>query len=457
MEPRELSIGEAAELIERQELSPTELIESVLDRIEAVEPSVRAYEEVFLASAREAGRRAEAEVMAGGYCGPLHGIPIAVKDLFAIRGAATTGSSEALAENVPGFDSAVVERLRQAGAIPIGRTRTHEFAMGMTCPPVRNPHDHERIPGGSSGGSAVAVSASECLGAIGSDTGGSIRIPSALCGVVGIKPTYGLVSRFGMLPLSWSLDHAGPIGRNVEDVAILLGAIAGHDPRDPTTLERPGRSFRGRLGASLRGVRLGVPTNVFWRPMDEAVESSVREAIGRLGEGGAELREVEVPMADLYGAVGWAIALSESAAYHRANLRAHGDLLGDELRELLEIGQLVPAVDYIRALQAREEIKRSWRELFDREGLAAIVCPTLPATAPLVDQEVFTWADGSTEDLQAAFGRTSMPADLTGLPALSVPCGADEAGLPIGLQVIGRPLSEPIVFGIGHSYERIAA
>jgi aspartyl-tRNA(Asn)/glutamyl-tRNA(Gln) amidotransferase subunit A len=457
VEPRALTIAAAAALIERGELSPPELVESVLAGIEEAEPRVNAFEEVFGDAAREQARAAEDEIRAGRHRGPLHGIPIGVKDLFAIEGAVSSGSSAALAENVATFDSTVVERLREAGAIPIGRTRTHEFAMGIVTPAVRNPHDPGRIAGGSSGGSAAAVVAHECLGAIGSDTGGSIRIPAALCGAVGLKPTYGLVSRFGMLPLAPSLDHAGPIGRTVEDVAILLEAIVGGDRRDPASVERPAGSFRERPAPGLAGVRIGVPTNAFWDPIEPEVESAVRAAIDALAEAGAEPREVELPLTELSGPVGSAISLVEAAACHRADLRERADLLEPNIRDLLELGTTVPAVDYLRALHARETVKRAWRELFEREGLTAVAYPTLPIVAPPAGTSAYEWPDGASESLDSAFGLPSIPADLTGMPALSLPCGADAAGLPIGLQLIGRPLEDATILGIGRAYEKLAA
>jgi aspartyl-tRNA(Asn)/glutamyl-tRNA(Gln) amidotransferase subunit A len=456
MEPRNLSIAEASRLIAARELSPVDLTQSVLDRAAAVEEQIHAFQTLTADAALEQARVAEAEIARGQHRGPLHGIPIGVKDLYATAGDPTTASSRLLADNVTDFDAAAVERLREAGAVIVGKTRTHEFAFGITSDPVRNPRSLEHIPGGSSGGSAAAVVARECLGALGSDTGGSIRMPAALSGATGIKPTFGRVSRHGMLPLGWSLDTAGPIGRDVEDLALLLQAIAGYDPRDPGSLDVPVPDFSGELGRGVEGLRLGLPTNHFWHPIATAVESSARAAIARLQGAGAEIVEVELPLSEYYAPVGWAICLSEAATYHKPALVERGELFGMDVRSQVEVGQFVLATDYVRAQRVRRMIKDAWRALFERERLDAVVAPTLPATAPRVGQQTFTWPDGTEEDTTPPFGRASLPANITGLPALSVPCGADEDGLPIGLQVIGRPLAEATVLAIGRAYERAA-
>jgi aspartyl-tRNA(Asn)/glutamyl-tRNA(Gln) amidotransferase subunit A len=455
MEPADLSITDASGRIAQRELSPVELTQSVLRRIDEVEDRVNAFVAVTRDAALAEAEAAEAEIARGELRGPLHGIPIGVKDLFATAGVATTASSRLLEGNVPDFDAASVERLREAGAVVIGKTRTHEFAFGIETPPCRNPHDLDRIPGGSSGGSAAAVVAGECLGALGTDTGGSIRIPAALCGAAGLKPTFGRVSRFGVYPLSRSLDTAGPIARDVPDLALMLQALAGFDPRDVFSIDAAAPDFLVERDVGVEGLRFGVPTNHFWDPIATDVESAVRGAIDDLEGAGAELREVELPLAEYYSAVGWTIVLSEAATYHRRTIVERGDEYSADVRGQLEVGQLVLATDYLRAQRARLRIAAAWRQMFDEAGIDAILAPSLPATAPRHDQQTFTWPDGSEEPTTPPFGRASLPANITGLPALSVPCGTDGAGLPIGLQVIGRPLEEDKILRIGGVHERL--
>lgn len=453
MEPYELSLHETAHNIRERELSPVELTESVLGRIGDVDGRVGAFVTVTADHARRAARDAEKEIAGGGYRGPLHGVCVGVKDLVDTAGIRSTSSSRTRSDHVPAADAAVVERLGAAGAVMVGKTHTHEYAYGVITPTTRNPWNLERVPGGSSGGSGAAVAARMCQGAIGTDTGGSVRIPSAACGTVGLKPTYGRVSRRGVTSLSWSLDHVGPLARSVRDAAVMADAIAGYDRADPATLDVAVPDHGGELHAGVDGLVLGIPRNYFFDHIDPEVEAAVRTAMGELEHQGATLREVDLPHAELYMPTEFGILVPEASAYHQQTLREHGDLYEEDVRVFLEAGELMLATDYIKALRTRTLIQEGWRDMFT--GLDAVLAPTLPAPAAGVGQLAFTWPDGEEESVINAYVRTSAPGNLTGLPTLSLPCGVNADGLPIGMQIIGKPLAEPTVLRIGAAYEAV--
>ncbi|GEL17982.1 amidase [Pseudonocardia asaccharolytica DSM 44247 = NBRC 16224] len=451
VEPYELRLSEAAERIRSRELSPVELTDSVLGRIEALDERVGAFAAVMGDRAVGAARAAEQEIAGGRYRGPLHGVCIAVKDLLDTAGVPTTSSSRTRADNVPAANAAVVDHLEAAGAVIVGKTHTHEFAYGVITPTTRNPWDLDRIPGGSSGGSGAAVAARMCQGAIGTDTGGSVRIPAAVCGTVGLKPTYGRVSRRGTASLSWSLDHIGPLTGSVRDAALMMDVIAGYDRADPATRDVPVPRHGEGLSAGVENLVLGVPRNYFFDRIDPEVEAAVRAAIGRLEDLGAELREVDLPHPELYMPAEFGILVPEASAYHQETLRKLGDLYTEDVRMFLEAGELMLATDYIRAQRVRTLIQQGWRDMF--AGIDAVLAPTLPAVAARAGELAFTWPDGVEEPVINCYVRTSAPGNLTGLPALSVPCGFNSEGLPIGLQIIGRPFAEPTVLRIGAAYE----
>jgi aspartyl-tRNA(Asn)/glutamyl-tRNA(Gln) amidotransferase subunit A len=446
-----LTLAEAAEKIKAKELSPVELTESALARIESVEPKITAFATVTADAARKAAEQAEQEIAAGRYRGPLHGIPMGIKDLYETAGVATTSSSKVRSDYVPAQDSAVVEKLTAAGMVMVGKTHTHEFAYGAVTPTTRNPWDVEYIPGGSSGGSGAAVAAGECMVGMGSDTGGSIRIPASVCGTVGLKPTYGRVSRRGVASLSWSLDHVGPLTRTVRDTALVMDAIAGYDRADPASADVPVPDFTAELDAGVAGLTIGVPANYFTDRVDPEVTQAVNAAIALLEAQGARLREVSIPLAEYIPATEWAIMLPEASAYHQGMLREKADHYGDDVRLYLEAGELVLATDYIKALRVRTLIQQAWRDMFD--SIDVLIAPTLAAPALRVDKPEVTWPDGSTEAATDAYVRLSAPANVTGLPALSVPCGFTTGGLPIGMQLVGRPFAEPTLLRVGHAYE----
>jgi aspartyl-tRNA(Asn)/glutamyl-tRNA(Gln) amidotransferase subunit A len=459
------SIREAAEEIHSGLITPTEMVLETLEQIDAQEEGIKAFVTVLREEALQAADRAEREIRTGLYRSMLHGIPIAIKDLIAVKGARTTASSRVLADHVSHEDAAVVEFLRSNGAIIIGKTNTYEFAYGPYAPPTRNPWDHTRTTGGSSGGSAAAVISGMSLGAIGTDTGGSIRIPSACCGITGLKPTYGRVSCYGVIPLSWSLDHVGPMGRSAEDCAIIFDAIAKYDPRDPNSVSGPaGASNRGTISLinggegrgplSLQGIRLGVPQDAFVAPLDAEVRSTWQAALHVLEEEGAEIVNVELPRPtmDLYRT----IQKPEATLAHMQKgwFPAHSELYSDLVRTRLSEGQSIAAVDYLAALNERRLFSSALRTIMQR--VDAFVLPTLPTTAILAEQAGQSIIiDGVGEEATVAYLRLTMPFNLSGLPAISFPCGFTPAGLPIGLQVVGKPFEEATVLRIAHAYQQL--
>jgi aspartyl-tRNA(Asn)/glutamyl-tRNA(Gln) amidotransferase subunit A len=446
-----LSLAAAAERIRAKELSPVALAEAALARIEATEPVLNAYVLITADLALDAARRAEAEIAAGRYLGPLHGIPVAVKDLYDMEGLPTSCSSEVRHDHVAEADSACVERLKAAGAVIVGKTHTHEFAYGIVTPTTVNPWNPDCIPGGSSGGSGASVAARGCFMGLGSDTGGSIRIPAALCGTIGLKPTYGRVSRTGVASLSWSLDHVGPLTRTVRDAALALQCLAGYDPRDPGSADEPVGNYAGELEGSVKRLRIGVPRNYFFEHVDEQVETRVRAAIDALARAGASLVEVEIPFAAQIMAVEFGLCLPEASAYHHEMLRERADLYQEDVRTFLQAGELIPATDYITALRVRQKMKQAWAAMF--AGIDVLIGPAVAAPATRRDQDSVRWSDGTVEPVTPVFVRLSAPANVTGLPSVAVPCGFTEDRLPIAFQVIGRPFEEATILNVALAYE----
>lgn len=432
-------------------LTSVALMESVLERIGTVDSRLQSY--IHLSrDALDQASKADEEIRAGHYRGPIHGIPIAVKDNYFTRDMPTTAGSTAPGLSFPLRDSASAARLRDAGAILIGKTRTHEFAWGNVTPPVRNPWDLNRVPGGSSGGSGAAVAACLCAAALGSDTGGSIRIPAALCGTVGIKPTFGRISRDGIVPHSWSLDHPGPLTRRVADAAYMLQALSGYDAADPACQDRTVPNYALALGQPIEGLRIGLCRNHFFDRNEEAVARAVELAIEDLAKEGASIREFRVPNLKYgLGAI-FTIELASSTAYHDASIRAgRAQHFSPDVRTLVEMGRFVTSVDYLKAEQFRRVLMEDFRAIF--EEVDVIVGPTSPLTAWTVGE----WTvkiSGEDESVLAASWRLTYPYNLTGLPAISLPCGFDERGLPIGLQIAGKPFDESMVLRVAHAYER---
>jgi aspartyl-tRNA(Asn)/glutamyl-tRNA(Gln) amidotransferase subunit A len=450
-----LSLAELAGLIRRRRVSPVEATRAVLARIAALDPQLVAYVTVLAEPALAAAARAEREIVRGRYRGPLHGVPVSLKDVIATRGVRTTNGSRATAARVPDEDATVAACLAAAGAVLIGKTTLYEFATG---PPAeaplgiaRNPWDPARLTGGSSTGSAAALAAGLCHASVGTDTGGSIRIPASLCGIVGLKPTRGRVSRHGITPLSPTLDHAGPMARTVRDAALLLQVLAGHDPLDAASASCAVPSYTRSLGRSLDGLRVGVLGGHFERDVDPEVGLRVEAAVAALERLGARPHRTELTrVADAFG-VYWAIMPPEAVTCHAAILRERAHLLGPGLLERLRPGHSVLATRYLEAQWMRGLIADEARRALDRASV--LIAPTTPIPAPRFD-ELDRPPPGGGADIRTALSRFTTPFNVTGLPAISVPCGFTSAGLPVGLQIIGRPFDEATVLRVAHAYEQ---
>jgi aspartyl-tRNA(Asn)/glutamyl-tRNA(Gln) amidotransferase subunit A len=449
-----LSIAHAAELIRSGEVSPLELASAYLERVERLDATLHAFITVSAERALDDAHRATAELARGVYRGSLHGIPIALKDLFDTAGIATTAGSKIYAERVPDSDAAVVRKLRTAGVILLGKTNLDELAFGGPdnphFPPSQNPWDLERVPGGSSGGSAVAIAGALAAGALGTDTAGSIRLPASFCGVVGLKPTYGRVSAAGVIPLSPSFDHVGPIARTVEDAALLLGAIAGYDVSDATTQPMPVPDYAAALTTDLQGLRVSVLRPHFFDLLEEDVRSAVEAAIGVLRGLGAEVQDDDTPL-PLDGARGlgtW--IMTEAGAYHAEAVRHHTQDFGRDVLENLT-QEPVDGRTLVKQLWSIRELAAELRRRL--EVVDVLITPSTPIAAPKRGQDVIALG-GEQVDVRRAFVRCLSPFSATHLPALSVPCGFSAAGLPVGLQIIGKPFDELTVLRAGHAYEQ---
>ena len=451
-----MTIQEASQRIQSGDLSPVELTQQTLDRIAKLQPVLNAYITVTADHALEQARQAEAEIRSGNYRGPLHGIPYAAKDLFYTKGIRTTVGTKFLADFVPDFDATIIEKLNAAGAVLVGKAGLHECAYGITSNnphygPIRNPWDTDRIPGGSSGGSTSALASGQCLFSLGSDTGGSIRIPASLCGLAGLKATFGRVSRHGVYPLGHTLDHAGPFGLTVRDTAWVYQAIAGFDSRDPSSAGRPDRTPVLSPEARLDGRKIGVPNNYYFEHLDADVEAAVRKALQVLEELGANLVEIGVPDIEEFNSIGRLILLAEASSVYHRRLRERREDFGDDVRALLDQGRLVLATDYLDAQRRRRAFNDAFNELL-RE-VDVIATPTIPITAAKIGENTMRVA-GRDENVRLATTRLVRALNMTGLPLLSVPCGISSEGLPIGLQLIGGLFDEATLLEVGHSYEQ---
>ncbi len=382
-----LEINEVAPMLRDRQVSPVELSAAYLERIERLDPRLNSYIRVMADEARGAAREAEVEIGRGAWRGPLHGIPLGIKDLFDVAGAPTTMGSKILRDNVPTRDATVVERLKTAGAVILGKHNLHEFAFGITSENphfgvVRNPWDLDRVPGGSSGGTAAAVAAGLCAAGMGSDTGASIRAPASFCGTVGLKPTYGRVSRAGALPLAWSLDHAGPLARSVADCALLLQAIAGADPRDPATSSLAIPDFATNLFGGIRELRLGIPREYFFDIVEPEVKRLFDLAIATLEGLGAQVEEVSLPHVEHAQVAGNVIMSSEAAAWHEPWLRERPGDYGADVLQRIRGGLLVRATEYLHSQQMRALIQQDFSDAFER--VQVVLSPTVPLVAPLI-------------------------------------------------------------------------
>ena len=447
------SLAAVSRRLARGEVSPVQLTEAALREADRLNPTLNAYITVLHEHAAAAAHEAEREINAGKRRGPLHGVPVSVKDIYWTRGVRTTAGSRILAESVPAENAAVVDRLAAAGAVLIAKANTMEFAYASVHPdygPPKNPWDPARATGGSSSGSAAAVASGLDFGSFGSDTGGSIRIPAAYCGLTGLKPSYGLVSRFGLIPLSWTLDHPGPLGRSAEDVALLLHAVAGADSRDAATSSgRAVPDYAARLTETLGGVRVALLTDFMDSDVAPEIQSAVRRAVDVLADAGARVHERTAPELAEHGVPAhMSIMLPEASYLHREWLATRAGDYTDAVRTRLQEGTRTPAVAYIDALRMRERLREQIRVM--QRDIDLFVLPTSPMTAPAFTEPAA--AAAGIDELRRRMRRTA-PFNLLGQPALSLPCGFSAAGLPIGLQIVGRDFEDDMVLRAAHAFQ----
>ncbi len=470
-----LTIREAGDLIRGKEISPVEITRSLLERIEDTDGNLNTYITVLADSALKSAERAEKEITDENYKGPLHGVPISLKDIFIMKDVPATCGSKMLENFIPPYNGTVTQKLLDAGAVILGKNNMDEFAMGSSTEtsyfgPTKNPWDTLRVPGGSSGGSAAATAASLCLGSVGTDTGGSIRQPASFCGVVGMKPTYGRVSRFGMIAFASSLDQAGPLTKTVEDSAIILNAISGSDRRDSTCVDSPVPDYTRSLTEDLKGIKVGIPKEYFIDGMDPDVEESAKQAIEVLRDLGAEIIEISLPHTEYAVLTYYIIAPSEASSNlarydgvkygYRAegakNLidmykktRAEG--FGEEVKRRIMLGTYALSAGYydayyLKALRVRTLIKQDFDRAF--EQVDAIVAPTSPETAFKIGEKTDDPIKMYLSDV------LTIPCNIAGLPGISLPSGLSSNGLPIGIQVLGKPFDEETVLRVAHAYEK---
>jgi aspartyl-tRNA(Asn)/glutamyl-tRNA(Gln) amidotransferase subunit A len=462
------SIAELSALLSQRKTSPVEITNLFLSRIEKHNPALNAYLTVTPDSALAAARESEKRLRQKRSRGPLEGIPIALKDNIWTRGIRTTAGSKFLANFVPAEDATVAASLHRAGAVLLGKTNLHEFAYGISTNnphygPTRNPWDPARIPGGSSGGSAAAIAAGLCVASVGTDTGGSIRIPAALCGIVGLKPTFGRVSVRGVVALAPTFDHVGPLARTAADAALILGVIAGPDPLDAATLSQPRmkpfadlRQLQQRLRPQFskkRPLKLGLPREYFFTSVSGDVREAVKAAVQSFEALGATIEEVSLPHINDGDDASTSIALAEATYYHQSQgwFPAHSADYGEDVRKRLEMGLDIRAADYLAALEVQKRLRLEFDTAL--QHVDVIIAPTVPITAPLIGENV-TQIESLEEPVRGALIRLNRPANFTGLPAISLPCGWSEENLPIGLQLIGGAWEEEKLLVIAHLFEK---
>ena len=446
------SISDLSNLISSKELSPIELTAALLQRIDQHDDRLKSYATVMIEQARDAAKIAEQEITSGKYRGPLHGIPIAVKDLCFTKGVRTMGGAKVLKDHIPDYDSTIVKRLKDAGAVLLGKLNLTEGAMGGYHPefdiPI-NPWHPERWTGSSSSGSGVATAAGLCTASIGSDTGGSIRFPAAACGIVGLKPTWGRVSRYGVLPLAESMDHVGPMTRSVTDAGILLEAVAGYDANDATSLPNPGPDIIGSIDKGVKNILIGFDEDFATKDVDTELAKAVCDGVEALETLGAKILKVKIPDMDEY-ALSWpTLCSAEAAAAHSATYPSQRNSYGPWFQGWLDMGAQVTTADYIHASKLRAECTGHLKKVF--QDIDVLVCPSMSAPPHVVSAEILY---GPKETRAANFQRFTAPFDYNGAPTLSVPCGMNSEGLPLSIQFVGKHLSEPLLCQIGHTYQQ---
>lgn len=447
---------ELSNAYKEKKVSPIEIIQQTFERIKEIDNKLNAYITVCYESAIEEARQAEKEINEGTVKGPLHGVPIALKDLIYTKNTKTTIGSGAYKDFIPDYDATIVNKLKQAGAIIVGKSNTHEFAYGSTGDysyfgPIKNPYDVSKMAGGSSGGSAAAVASSLSYVALGTDTSGSVRIPASCCGIVGMKPTFGRVSKYGVYPLSWTMDHVGPMTRNITDNAILLNYLIGHDTKDPYSIESINEDFTSKLNQGLEGVIIGIPLTPYFENVQEEVKETVLKSIDVFEKLGAKTKIITVPnMEDLLEACK-VVTRSEAYVINKELALTPNNLLGEQIRERILQGADYKASEYVEAQQIKNKAIQSFDQLL--QEVDVIVTPTLPILPPDIGEEEVTITD-SMESVRAALIRLTCPTNLIGFPSLTLPCGFSSTGLPIGMQLIGKRFDEANLYRFGYAFEQ---
>lgn len=446
-----LTVAEASELLRTLQLSPVEYTKALIARTEKHDKHYNAYLRTTPDIALDDARRAEGEIMRGQWRGPFHGVPYGLKDIVDYSGLPTTAHSKILQDNVARSDAVVTQKLRAAGGVFMGKLSTHEFATGgpsfdLPWPPARNPWNREHFCGGSSSGSGTATAAGFLPAAIGTDTGGSVRNPASMCGVVGMKPTYGVVSRRGVIPLAYSLDHVGTLTRTVRDNALMLDLIAGYDARDPGSANRASGGYTAQLGREITGIRVGVLRHFYAHDMqaDEEIAAGIENAVDQLAALGAEVRDVSTAPLNEYLACNRTILTSEAFAVHEAWMRERPQDYGTLARERLMAGAFVRAADYVNATRLRRKLTDAFHALF-RDVDVIVTASSMDPACRIDDPKA----------VEYTYGRQARaPFNITGSPALSVPTGFSESGLPLGMQIVGKPFSEALIYRVAHAYEQ---
>ncbi|WP_174613724.1 amidase [Virgibacillus ihumii] len=448
------SVEELAPLIKDRTISPVEVTKAVLDQAEATQKTVNSYINIYREDALEEAEKAETEINNGVYRGMYHGIPMGIKDIIYMKDKVTTMASKIHKEFVSDFDATVISKLREAGVVFTGKVSLHEYAWGITnnnphYGPVKNPWNPDKIPGGSSGGSGAALAADATIASLGTDTAGSIRIPSSACGTVGLKQTFGRVSKYGVYPLAWTLDHVGPMTKTVKDAAGLLEIIAGFDKNDPTTVNVPVDNYLEQVTGNVKDLVIGVNEEYFFNRVDSGIEKLVRDGIQKLVDQGAKVQEVKIPALQYAEWAELITSLSEASAIHHSDLQTRPQDFGNDIRMLFEMGELPSAVDYLQAQQVRRQLKQDFQKAFEQVDI--LIAPTLPVPPNDIGDD-FADLNGEKVDVIDNIIRFMGPENLTGLPALSVPCGFSK-GLPVGMQFIGPAFKEGRILNAGYALE----
>lgn len=454
----QLSISEASGLLKSKELSPVDLVDAHLVRLEETDLKLNSFITVLEDTARKSALQAEKEILSGRWRGELHGIPIGLKDLYYTKGVTTTIGSKIYKDFIPEYDARVTKNLTEAGAIILGKLQMHEFALGTTSHnphygSARNPWNIECITGGSSGGSGSSVSAGQCMGALGTDTGGSIRIPSALCGVVGMKPTFGRVSRHGVFPLSNSLDTVGPMTRTVEDNAIMLNAIAGYDEQDSFSAKVEVTNFKSNLEKDIRKLKIAKLEPYFYDVIDPEVLNLIHKACDKFNGLGVAVETVELRVLEHTLAISGSILLTEAAELHSRNLNEKAALIGSDVKLRLQQGALISGVDYVKSQRARTVYNQQMNELLQTYDV--LLAPTVPIPAPPIGQDSVE-VNGRLEPIGPLMARLTRPQNITGLPTISVPIGLTSDLLPVGMQLTSSAFREELLYNVAHQFEKVS-